>query len=340
MHGTNVAATKAASGARAVAEAWERAAELRKEREAELRRAAEPVIHDDPPASDGAIVAAALGDEDTPDAPVVLTVEPRKTPPPPVLEDEAPKKRGRRKPKEETPVTPGVSEVKARTPEPVVALEAVVEPDEKPARRAKKKEETPPPPPEEPEEQGDVGPQIVDHVAEVVPEKPAAPPRPSREAQKAAALGFRMPESMLLDPAPATIVREDRDALLGRAKEAREDARRLRRERQGRGDPPGPDGHDLRGRRPPQGTKVIEGRGPRRRSRARPLAQGAHHRADPRQEPHRLRDPERASACPSTCASSSRTGASMEMKAPLPVRARARHRRRARTSPTSRRCRT
>ena len=56
---------------------------------------------------------------------------------------------------------------------------------------------------------------------------------------------------------------------------------------------PGPDRHDVRGlaRGRHQG---LEGRGPRRRSRARPLAQGPHHRADPGQEPDRLRDPERA----------------------------------------------
>ena len=58
----------------------------------------------------------------------------------------------------------------------------------------------------------------------------------------------------------------------GARRAAGEDARRLRRHRQGRGDPPRPDRHDVRGlaRGRHEGQ---QGRGARRRSRARPLAQ-------------------------------------------------------------------
>jgi hypothetical protein len=58
------------------------------------------------------------------------------------------------------------------------------------------------------------------------------------------------------------------------------------------------------------GHEGLEGREPGRRPRARPLAQGAHRRADPGQEPHRLRDPERASASPVNLRELSRIGAS------------------------------
>ncbi len=96
-----------------------------------------------------------------------------------------------------------------------------------------------------------------------------------------------------------------------------EDAQRLRRERQGRGDPPRAHGHHVRGLAG-GGHQGLQGGRPGGRSRARPLAQGPHHRAHPRQEPDRLRDPERASASPSTCASSIEDRRFQEMKAPLP----------------------
>jgi DNA segregation ATPase FtsK/SpoIIIE, S-DNA-T family len=64
-HGTEVAASKAASGAKAVAEAWERAAEIKKRRDDEERSRSRPVIHDPSPTA-LAIVAALETDDPSP----------------------------------------------------------------------------------------------------------------------------------------------------------------------------------------------------------------------------------------------------------------------------------
>ena len=91
---------------------------------------------------------------------------------------------------------------------------------------------------------------------------------------------------------------------------ARRDARRLRRAAaRSRRSCPGPTVTTFEVS-PAAGTKVSQGRRPRRRSRARARAQGPHRRAHPGQEPHRLRAPQRAARAGRSCAISSRTGAS------------------------------
>ena len=206
LRGTEVAATKAAFGARAVAEAWERAAELRKKQDDELRRSKQPIIHDPNEAGD-ALVAALAEDEGTPDAPpMVLHVDKHGTPRPPGLDDdpkETPKKKQRRR-KDTTPPAPVVEERE------IVALEATIEDDEP--------DEEPEPEIEEPAPKRRVvkvdEPQIVDHVAELA----AAPVSRARVEPRHVA-GFVMPSTSMLEPPPATLPREDKEALLARARE-------------------------------------------------------------------------------------------------------------------------
>lgn len=73
-HGTEVAASHAASSARAVALAWERAAELRKQRDLDARPAS-PRIHG--PSDDGFVDALASNDESASAPPAVLHVDQR-----------------------------------------------------------------------------------------------------------------------------------------------------------------------------------------------------------------------------------------------------------------------
>jgi S-DNA-T family DNA segregation ATPase FtsK/SpoIIIE len=209
LRGTEVAATKAAFGARAVAEAWERAAELRKKQDDELRRSKQPIIHETNEAGD-ALVAALAEDADTPDAPpTVLHVDKHGTPRPPGLDDdpkEAPKKKRSRR-KDSTPPSPVAEEPS------VVGLEGTLDNDETDDPEPEPEVEEEPAPPKRSTAKIDE-PQIVDHVEELVVE-----PAPKRRIVGKPAAGFVMPESTMLDPPPASVPREDKDALLARARE-------------------------------------------------------------------------------------------------------------------------
>ncbi len=198
IRGTTEAATRAKSGARAVAEAWERAAEIRRAREEAQRREAQPLIH---PAVDADEFLPLL-DKETPDAPPVLCVDAARaaTPVEPDAPVDKPKKRAVRRVKEPSPTPPAADsdDDDASDDDEGAPDESAPPAAPKPARAVA----------------APAGPMIVDHAQELAPEKPKkrlVEPQPDK-------VGFVMPSSELLERPPPTIVREDRDALLERAK--------------------------------------------------------------------------------------------------------------------------
>ncbi len=196
IRGTSEAATRAQRGARAVADAWERAAELRRQRDEADRRAAQPVIH---PAVDADEILPLL-DTETPDSPPILCVDAPGAAPVGEAEERAeekPKRRAKRsKPATPTPpsadVESGDAEDDDDAPDEVVAA---------------------PPPKHKRVAAEPVGPMIVEHAEELATEKPRR-----RLVDPTPETGFVMPSSELLEPPPASVAREDKDALLERAK--------------------------------------------------------------------------------------------------------------------------
>ncbi len=195
--GTQTAAEKARTGAALVAEAWKSAAELRRERE----RRAEPEVHDED-AADAIILGAEPEIPETPSSPglkVLSPVEPKLA----VLADDAVTP--------PPPSEPRVDEAPASADE----APALLAPE--PALGARIRLASEPPPPAEPAA-SEI--QIVDHVAEpdVEPEKPRAKRRRLVE-EAPLEIAFTLPSTDLLAPPPPNVVREDRDALIQRARE-------------------------------------------------------------------------------------------------------------------------
>jgi S-DNA-T family DNA segregation ATPase FtsK/SpoIIIE len=207
--GTEVAATKARDGARAVAGAWAQARDIERERAEKLRRAAEPRI--DSSGQDQAIIAALAEDESETSSPPPLRIaeSPIATPTPNPIPN----------PNPILPPPPALTPTPTPTPPPALALSADVA-LEKPAAAktdtstststststgtstgkagAKKKE-------------AQEGPTIVDTSGEMTTRKAAKTVAPSPAA-------FRLPSTEVLEPPPATILEIDRELLRRNAK--------------------------------------------------------------------------------------------------------------------------
>ncbi|MCS6901296.1 MAG: DNA translocase FtsK [Myxococcales bacterium] len=293
--GTELAAAKAAQGAKVVAQAWASAAELRRQREQQAPKLT-PVIHEPSPA-EGLLEAIAPEPENPPTAPVLHVesaprtqspspAEPpwfrlRKGPtpdeptpsspevvscssptpptptnpdlqPPPEPELPSPVPRGRRRYRKDDALPPHPSEPPAvrihsapaehtflQLPPPTTAsatplqtpeLKPEPEPEPEPKREPSPQPEpehksTPKPKPAKKlltsvaEEQiaaeraREEGPRIFEKVEEPKPRPKPAPQRPTMPEH------FQLPGPELLDPAPATVHRENPEVLLARAKE-------------------------------------------------------------------------------------------------------------------------
>jgi DNA segregation ATPase FtsK/SpoIIIE, S-DNA-T family len=204
--GTEVAATKARDGARAVAGAWAMARDLERERSEKLRRAAEPRI--DSSGQDQAIIAALAEDDsdsetasppplriaETPDVAIVMTPEPEKP---------------RATSKATATANPTTTTTTTTTANPTANLNAKAIGEKPVAAKTdsagtgtgtstKKKS-------------GQDGPTIVDTSGEMTARKATKTVAPSAAA-------FRLPSTDVLEPPPATILEIDRELLRRNAK--------------------------------------------------------------------------------------------------------------------------
>jgi S-DNA-T family DNA segregation ATPase FtsK/SpoIIIE len=212
--GTEVAATKARNGARAVAGAWAQARDIERERAEKLRRAGEPKI--DSSGHDQAIIAA-LAEEDNETAsppPLRIAESPSivtSTPNPIPIPIPAPGKI----PNPTLPLAPTPTPTPTPTPPPAMALSADAAGEKPVAAKAgtgtgtgtgtsasgggKKKAGA------------QEGPTIVDTSGEMTARKAAKTVAPSAAA-------FRLPSTEVLEPPPATILEIDRELLRRNAK--------------------------------------------------------------------------------------------------------------------------
>ena len=237
-HGTEVAASKAASGAKAVASAWERAADLKKKRDEEDIRRGRPLIHE--PSPTALALVAGMEEPSPDDLPRVRIADGAEVGP---LLDLAPPARVRRSsPPIETPaelVVAVADELVAEPPPPPRARvrkgkPRVEEPEVASAERPETAEtvavaaeqadlgRVPAPPPEQavaPVPVADAGPatiQIVEHVEASRVEKPAFTISFDRLVPAAGA-GFRLPRTDFFDPPSENLPKEDPQALYERA---------------------------------------------------------------------------------------------------------------------------
>ena len=329
--GTGAAASKAKEGARAVAGAWAQARDLERERAEVTRRASEPRI--DATGTDQAIIAALSYDEGDVPSPLPLKIAagsgfPIDTPSPTLLpkvalsgvgegldgtkvkwpaeSGAAPKRRSRKRDKEKAegaePGSAGASSEASPKASALAEAKAPAgaaaggDPDDEPQAI----EAASPPavdladnddavPQPKRKARATEGPTIIDTSGEMAAKKaPKMVPVPL-VSQPA----FQLPSTDMLEPPPATVLEIDHELLRKNAKLLEKTLNDYGVQGKVEEIHPGPHGHDVRSLAR-SGDQGLEGRCAGRRSRARALAQGAHRRAHPRQEPHRVRDPQRA----------------------------------------------
>jgi S-DNA-T family DNA segregation ATPase FtsK/SpoIIIE len=193
--GTELAASKAAHGAKAVAQAWASAAELRRQREQQAMQRG-PVIHEDPP-GEAILEVLAPDPESSPPAPPVLHIDNAlraASPAPSPAPAPRPRPRKRPAPEEPTPPSPEAHAVSPTPPTPTNPAppepppEAHPEPalDSPRGRKRSQRPAPPEPPPPAP---------IRIHGVHVDPQEPPAPPAPAPvvvEVQKLPVEKFRV----------------------------------------------------------------------------------------------------------------------------------------------------
>jgi S-DNA-T family DNA segregation ATPase FtsK/SpoIIIE len=214
--GTEMAASKARDGARAVAGAWAQARDIERERAEKLRRAGEPKI--DSSGHDQAIIAA-LAEEDNETAsppPLRIAESPSIGTPTP---NPIPGTNLKPEPKPTQPLNPAPTATLTPTPPPAVALSADAAVEKPGAAKtdtgtsagtstststgtsgAGKRKGV-----------AQEGPTIVDTSGEMATRKAAKTVAPSAAA-------FRLPSTEVLEPPPATILEIDRELLRRNAK--------------------------------------------------------------------------------------------------------------------------